>query len=120
MAARVLLIPDGRRMVSPLRVNAHPHMSGRRVALVHNGIIENHATLRAELIEEGYEITRLQTPRLWFIFCIAACAGASLLQAMQQAVAKLEGAYALAAIDTQSPETSWAREKAALWWSAWE
>ena len=38
----------------PSGVNAHPHTSGRRVALVHNGIIENHATLRAELIQAGY------------------------------------------------------------------
>ena len=35
----------------PSGVNAHPHISGERVALVHNGIIENHAALREELVE---------------------------------------------------------------------
>ena len=39
----------------PSAANAHPHISGQRLALVHNGIIENHAQLRAELQEAGYE-----------------------------------------------------------------
>ncbi len=37
----------------PSTVNAHPHIAGNRLALVHNGIIENHATLRDELLAEG-------------------------------------------------------------------
>ena len=39
----------------PSAANAHPHVSGDRVAIVHNGIIENHAELREELMEAGYE-----------------------------------------------------------------
>jgi len=90
----------------PSGVNAHPHMSGGRVALVHNGIIENHAILRAELIEEGYEITSVtDTEVIVHLLHRSLAAGASLLQSMQQAVAKLEGAYALAAIDTESPDS---------------
>ena len=39
----------------PTSLNAHPHLAGNRVALVHNGIIENHAELRDELIAEGVD-----------------------------------------------------------------
>ena len=90
----------------PSAVNAHPHMSGGRVAVVHNGIIENHAILRAELIEEGYEITSVtDTEVIVHLLHRSLAAGASLLQAMQKTVVKLEGAYALAAIDSESPDT---------------
>ena len=41
----------------PSERNAHPHMSGERVAVVHNGIIENHSELRAKLEAEGYVFT---------------------------------------------------------------
>lgn len=41
----------------PSEANAHPHMSGDRFAVVHNGIIENHAALRAELEADGYEFS---------------------------------------------------------------
>jgi glucosamine--fructose-6-phosphate aminotransferase (isomerizing) len=90
----------------PSGVNAHPHLSGRRVALVHNGIIENHAALRAELIEEGYEITSAtDTEVIVHLLHRSLVVGASLLQAMQGAVLKLEGAFALAAIDIENPDT---------------
>ena len=89
----------------PSGVNAHPHTSGRRVALVHNGIIENHAVLRAELIEAGYEMTSVtDTEVIVHLLHRNLEAGMSLLQAMQKTVARLEGAYALAVIDTQSPD----------------
>ena len=39
----------------PSEANAHPHMSGDDLAIVHNGIIENHEALRAELTDQGYE-----------------------------------------------------------------
>src|SRR5579864_2073210 len=41
----------------PSERNAHPHISGDGLAIVHNGIIENHETLRAELQQEGYKFT---------------------------------------------------------------
>ena len=41
----------------PAERNAHPHMSGEKVALVHNGIIENHAQLREELEAGGYRFS---------------------------------------------------------------
>lgn len=89
----------------PCQENAHPHSSGQRVALVHNGIIENHAVLRQELIADGYEMASVtDTEVIVHLLHLHLQAGASLLQAMQQTVARLEGAYALAAIDTASPE----------------
>ena len=90
----------------PSGLNAHPHTSEQRVALVHNGIIENHAILREELIEAGYELaSATDTEVIVHLLHRNLEAGASLLQAMQQTVARLEGAYALAAIDTQNPES---------------
>jgi glutamine---fructose-6-phosphate transaminase (isomerizing) len=89
----------------PSGVNAHPHTSGWRVALVHNGIIENHAALRAELIAAGYQMaSATDTEVIVHLLHRNLEAGASLLQAMQQTVTRLEGAYALAVIDTQSPD----------------
>ena len=41
----------------PAVMNAHPHIAGGRIALVHNGIIENYAELKAELVAEGVEMT---------------------------------------------------------------
>ncbi len=89
----------------PSGVNAHPHTSGERVALVHNGIIENHASLRAELIAAGYEMaSATDTEVIVHLLHRNLEAGAPLLQAMQQTVARLDGAYALAAIDALSPD----------------
>lgn len=90
----------------PSGVNAHPHTSEHRVALVHNGIIENHAALREELIEAGYEMTSAtDTEVIVHLLHRNLEAGAPLVQAMQQTTVRLEGAFALAAIDTHSPDT---------------
>jgi len=89
----------------PSGVNAHPHVSGQRVALVHNGIIENHAALREELIGAGYEMaSATDTEVVVHLLHRHLEAGASLLQAMRKTVARLQGAYALAAIDIQHPD----------------
>ena len=88
----------------PSSINAHPHTSGQRVALVHNGIIENHAELRDELIAAGYAMaSATDTEVVVHLLHRSLETGASLMQAMQQTIARLEGAYALAAIDTESP-----------------
>jgi glucosamine--fructose-6-phosphate aminotransferase (isomerizing) len=90
----------------PSGVNAHPHTSEQRVALVHNGIIENHASLREELIEAGYELaSATDTEVIVHLLHRNLEAGAPLVQAMQQTVARLEGAYALSAIDIQNPDS---------------
>ncbi len=90
----------------PSGQNAHPHTSGQRIALVHNGIIENHASLRDELVDAGYEmVSATDTEVVVHLLHSHMKGGASLMQAMQKTVARLEGAYALAAVDCQSPDT---------------
>ncbi len=90
----------------PSSINAHPHIAGNRVALVHNGIIENHKDLRAELEAAGAEF-QSQTDSEVAVHLVerALVSGASLLSAVQQTVDRLEGAYALAVIDAQDPDT---------------
>ncbi|MEM1142409.1 MAG: glutamine--fructose-6-phosphate transaminase (isomerizing) [Pseudomonadota bacterium] len=89
----------------PSAVNAHPHISAQRVALVHNGIIENHEVLREELISAGYEfVSATDTEVIVHLLHSQLDAGATLQKAMQQTVARLEGAYALAAVDCHTPD----------------
>tara|TARA_R110002110_G_scaffold205066_7_gene417023 strand:- start:152650 stop:154479 length:1830 start_codon:yes stop_codon:yes gene_type:complete len=89
----------------PSGVNAHPHISGQRIAIVHNGIIENHAVLRKELVAEGYEISSAtDTEVAVHLLHRELQKGLSLLDAMQATVQLLEGAYALAAIDADKPD----------------
>ena len=86
----------------PTSANAHPHLAGDRVALVHNGIIENHAELRAALIAEGVEF-RSQTDTEVIVHLVnkALNLGASLFEAVRQTIGQLEGAYAIAVVDTE-------------------
>jgi len=89
----------------PSGVNAHPHISGQRVALVHNGIIENHAALRRELGAAGYELASgTDTEVVVHLLHLQLERGASLLEAMRETVRRLEGAYALAAVDVEHPD----------------
>jgi glucosamine--fructose-6-phosphate aminotransferase (isomerizing) len=89
----------------PSGVNAHPHISGQRIALVHNGIIENHARLREELVALGYEFSSAtDTEVVVHLLHHALEQGKSLLVAMQETVTKLEGAYALAVVDVENPD----------------
>jgi glucosamine--fructose-6-phosphate aminotransferase (isomerizing) len=89
----------------PSASNAHPHISGQRVAVVHNGIIENHAELRDALVAQGYEF-QSETDTEVIVHLLHSClqGGANLLEAMQATVVKLEGAYALAAVDANNPD----------------
>ncbi|MDO8860123.1 glutamine--fructose-6-phosphate transaminase (isomerizing) [Haliea sp. E1-2-M8] len=89
----------------PSAVNAHPHLSGQRVAVVHNGIIENHAELRAELQASGYEFqSGTDTEVIVHLLHRELESGRSLQQAMLAVVPRLQGAYALAAIDAEHPD----------------
>jgi len=84
----------------PSEVNAHPHKSKDSVYIVHNGIIENYVELRESLKNDGYEFTSQTDSELiahmlnYFIN-----QGNSMIDAMYLAKEKLEGAYAIAAID---------------------
>ncbi|MCH1553288.1 MAG: glutamine--fructose-6-phosphate transaminase (isomerizing), partial [Luminiphilus sp.] len=85
----------------PNATNAHPHIASNRVALVHNGIIENYAELREELRSSGVVFSsETDTEAIVHLVDGALSRGASLLEAVQATVARLEGAYAIAVVDT--------------------
>ncbi len=89
----------------PSESNAHPHLSGS-VAVVHNGIIENHAELRARLQSQGYEFESATDSEVAAHLIHAhLLATGNLLNAVQQASAELKGAFALAVISAESPDT---------------
>ena len=84
----------------PSEANAHPHKSKDSVYIVHNGIIENYIELRESLIKEGYSFTsQTDSELIAHLLDKHMSEGASMTDAMYQAKEKLEGAYAIAAID---------------------
>src|SRR6056297_477235 len=89
----------------PSAANAHPHLSGQRIALVHNGIIENHAALREELKEDGFEfVSATDTEVVVHLLHRALQDGLSLIDALHAVIPRLSGAFALAAVDTGHPD----------------
>lgn len=89
----------------PSEANAHPHFSGdHKIAVVHNGIIENHHQLRASLQEKGYQFES-QTDTETVVHLIDDCwkAGGDFFTAVRRAIAQLDGAYALAVIAADEP-----------------
>jgi glutamine---fructose-6-phosphate transaminase (isomerizing) len=89
----------------PTTENAHPHISNGGIAIVHNGIIENHETLRAELKKLGYGFTS-ETDTEVIAHRIHHHLGSSsgLLEAVRRTVVELQGAYALAVVSETDPE----------------
>ncbi|MBP6899126.1 MAG: glutamine--fructose-6-phosphate transaminase (isomerizing) [Burkholderiaceae bacterium] len=87
---------------APAVHNAHPHFSGDRIALVHNGIIENHDELRAELQSKGY-VFASQTDTEVIAHLIHQLYDGDLLDAVQRAVVRLKGAYAIAVFAKDEP-----------------
>lgn len=89
----------------PAERNAHPHMSRDAVAVVHNGIIENHGELRKSLQQEGYEFTsETDTEVIAHQIQYFMEQGASLLEAVRKTTEILEGAYAIGAICIKEPQ----------------
>ncbi|ARO13259.1 glutamine--fructose-6-phosphate aminotransferase [Propionibacterium freudenreichii] len=90
----------------PNDANAHPQLSNDgRVAVVHNGIIENFATLRAELGAEGVELTSdTDTEVAAALLGRAVNRGNDLTVAMREVSKQLHGAFTLVAIDSQEPD----------------
>ena len=87
---------------APTAANAHPHIAGNRVALVHNGIIENHAALRSDLEANGVTFqSETDTEVIVHLVHAQLDAGSSLFDAVRETVTKLQGAYALAVVDTE-------------------
>jgi glutamine---fructose-6-phosphate transaminase (isomerizing) len=82
----------------PAERNSHPHAS-RSIAVVHNGIIENHAALRAELTAAGFRFeSETDTEVVAHLLQQAVDGGADLAEALLLAVPRLHGAYALAVV----------------------
>jgi glucosamine--fructose-6-phosphate aminotransferase (isomerizing) len=89
---------------APTESNAHPHGSVR-VSLVHNGIIENHAELRAELMAQGQEFcTETDTETVVHLVDLHLKRGMTPIEAAGAALRRLEGAYALVMIFAGHPE----------------
>ena len=86
----------------PSDVNAHPHTSGERVAVVHNGIIENHERLRTRLRAQGFEfVTETDTEVIAHL--VYSLYEGDILRAVQRSVAELKGAYAIAVLIADEP-----------------
>jgi len=84
--------------------NAHPHICRNKVAVVHNGIIENHVRLREEQRKLGFTFTsETDTEVIAHQVCHHLDQGDSLLEAVQHACGKLEGSYALGVVSTCEP-----------------
>lgn len=90
----------------PSEENAHPQMSGNQVALVHNGIIENHEELREELQAMGHRfVSETDTEIIAHLIQQALTSVTNLREAVMASVAKLRGAFALAILHNLEPET---------------
>ncbi|VBB13567.1 glutamine--fructose-6-phosphate transaminase (isomerizing) [Burkholderia stabilis] len=88
---------------APSEMNAHPIMSGDTIAVVHNGIIENHDTLRAELRQRGYAF-RGETDTEVIAHLIHSVYRDDLFDAVVHAVKRLHGAYAIAVLSAREPQ----------------
>jgi glucosamine--fructose-6-phosphate aminotransferase (isomerizing) len=85
--------------------NAHPHLSGGRVAVIHNGIIENYEPIRDGLIAKGYEFSsETDTEVAAHLVHEYLKQGHDLTTAVRRAVERFTGAYALLVVDAQDPE----------------
>jgi glutamine---fructose-6-phosphate transaminase (isomerizing) len=90
----------------PSVANAHPHVSRDTIAVVHNGIIENHEQLRATQKQDGYEFTsETDTEVVVHQIHQAMESADNLLDAVKATIKKLEGAYALGVMGILEPGT---------------
>jgi glutamine---fructose-6-phosphate transaminase (isomerizing) len=89
--------------------NAHPHLGGRggtiAVAVVHNGVIENHTTLRRELESQGFNfVSQTDTEVIAHLIARELESTDDLFDAVQRALPRLEGTYGLGVVSPQRPE----------------
>lgn len=96
----------------PSEHNAHPHIFENRLALVHNGIIENFNALKEDLQKKGHRLTS-ETDTEVIVYCLgeALKTAGSFLEAFQQTIARLEGTFALAVISNQYPDRIFAARR---------
>ena len=91
---------------APTPVNAHPHVSGGEIAVVHNGIIENFEALREKLVAQGYAFaTQTDTEVIAHLVHAHwhAAGGGDLKRAVQAATSEFHGAFAIAVMSTREP-----------------
>ncbi len=88
---------------APVTANAHPHFSRDRIAIVHNGIIENYEDIRKELQAAGF-VFESQTDTEVIAHLVNHLYAGNLLTAVQQAVKQLRGAYAIAVFCRDEPQ----------------
>lgn len=107
-------LPDGTAAIghtrwathgSPTDANAHPHLAaGGRIAIIHNGIIENYGSLRAELLASGVHfLSDTDTEVAGHLLARYVEEGLTLAEAMRAVARRLEGAFTLLAIDANEP-----------------
>jgi len=98
----------------PSEGNAHPHVDCTgRLALVHNGIIENHAELAASLAERGHVMaSETDTEVLAHLVEEGMAGGASLADALRQALARVDGSFSVAVIHADEPDVVVAARRA--------
>jgi glucosamine--fructose-6-phosphate aminotransferase (isomerizing) len=90
---------------APNEDNAHPHMSGSKISVVHNGIIENYEELREDLKKNGYEFTSdTDTEVVAHRVDLHRKKSDDIVEAVRKTVAELEGAYALVVMSADDPE----------------
>ncbi len=89
----------------PSRANAHPHMDSRRqIVLVHNGIIENHAPLKEELLKNGFSFSSKTDTEVAANLIGSYYQNGNLLQAVQRAVKRLHGFFSFVVFAKDEPD----------------
>jgi glucosamine--fructose-6-phosphate aminotransferase (isomerizing) len=86
----------------PTRANAHPHVSGSRLALVHNGIVENHVTLRERLKGEGYQFVS-ETDTEVLVHLLDLHYEGNLLEALTSTLQEVQGTFGIACVVADEP-----------------
>jgi glutamine---fructose-6-phosphate transaminase (isomerizing) len=89
---------------APTERNAHPQISNNSIALIHNGIIENHEELRAKLVKEGFKFKSDTDTEVIAHLIYKHLQKNKFLVAVHKAIKELKGAYALAIISAQEPD----------------
>lgn len=102
----------------PTDTNAHPHLDNAgRVAVVHNGIIENFAALRAELAERGHDLTsETDTEVVAHLLAEEYSSCDDLAEAMRHVCRRLEGAFTLVAVHADAPDVVVGARRNSPWW----
>jgi len=96
----------------PVEVNAHPHMAGDNVAIVHNGIIENYASIKAELIDKGHVFEgETDTEVVAHLIKENLQSGLNAREAVSSTLKRIEGAFALAILINDGSEKLYAARR---------